>query len=123
MTPGLPVTLVPDAVTAPPPPLCLSRGSGDCEAPPDQSPSYEGHDEVVLNHNHSSPFRCLGGAEAAKYLPPPDKGERDNEQKLDQRNPRSYAVAEAENTIGYGDQWDSYDELGVCHTGLKCQRC
>src|SRR5687767_5265061 len=31
-------------------------------------------------------------------------------------------VSQQENTIGYGDRWDSYDELGVCQTGLSCQR-
>jgi hypothetical protein len=40
IAPGLPVSVVPDAVTALLPPLRLSRGSGDRQAPSNESHSY-----------------------------------------------------------------------------------
>src|SRR4051812_48814700 len=49
-TPRDPVPVAPDLVT-PPPPLCLGRGSGDCQASSNQSHRYEGHYKVALDHD------------------------------------------------------------------------
>src|SRR5262245_41475822 len=40
LAPGLPVSVVPDAVTLPLPPLLISRRSGDRQAPSNESHSY-----------------------------------------------------------------------------------